>query len=355
VSPGPASPGPDVLPGLAAASATSFGLGSDGRPQPGSAPRRPRAGSGEPQWPGRDILADRQSATQGFDAQGFDAQQSASQRFGAQGFDAQGFDAQQSASQRFGAEGFGAQGFDAQRFESQQSASQRFDAQRFDAARPAGGQPGTSQVAAPVGGPMRAVRPTAAEWSAGPGPAGPAPAGAASAGQATAAQAATATQVASPSQAPARRAGRPAEAAPERRGGKSKQRLGRLAARQKASRRRVFKVYAISGAVAVIAGGALVLELLPSGGPAHQLVTPQRIGAYAQAPALAESMKAAALRSSIVSQSSGEASHVVAVVYQSSSSPVVPGAGGAAGASGPASAPAATCPAVRLARSSAAS
>jgi hypothetical protein len=175
---------------------------------------------------------------------------------------------------------------------------------------------------------------------------GPALAGAVTATQAPGARAATAappavtpTPAVAPTQAPARRAGRPAEAAPERRGGKGKQRLGRLAARQKASRRRVFKVYAISGAVAIVAGGALVLELLPSNGPVHQIATPERIGTYAQAPALAQSMKAASVRRGIVSESGGEASNVVAVVYQSSTSPVVPGASGKASAPGAAAAP----------------
>ncbi len=62
--------------------------------------------------------------------------------------------------------------------------------------------------------------------------------------------------------------------------------------------------------------------LLPgSSGPAHVITTPQRLGSYVQAPALAASMHAAQLRSGIVAQSSGEASHVAAVVYQSNSGP----------------------------------
>jgi len=62
--------------------------------------------------------------------------------------------------------------------------------------------------------------------------------------------------------------------------------------------------------------------LLPgSGGPAHVITTPHRVGSYVQAPALAATMNAAQLRNGIVSQSSGEASHVVAVVYQSNSGP----------------------------------
>jgi len=61
-------------------------------------------------------------------------------------------------------------------------------------------------------------------------------------------------------------------------------------------------------------------------GPVHQIVTPQQIGSYAQAPALAASMKAAQVRRSIVAQSNGEASNVVAAVYESSASQPSPSA-----------------------------
>ena len=98
---------------------------------------------------------------------------------------------------------------------------------------------------------------------------------------------------------------------------------GRSRAGRRTSRRRSRRVYAAVGGVVVIAGAAVAFEMLQGGGPAgpaHQIVAPQRIGSYAQAPALAASMKAAQVRRSIVTQSNGEASNVVAAVYESSAS-----------------------------------
>ncbi|HTP15978.1 MAG TPA: hypothetical protein VMK13_09100 [Streptosporangiaceae bacterium] len=74
-----------------------------------------------------------------------------------------------------------------------------------------------------------------------------------------------------------------------------------------------------------VAAAAVVLR--PAGGARHILVTPARIGAYAQVPALAAEMKADQLRSGIVADSSGEATHVVDAVYEDVS--------GAAARSGP--------------------
>jgi hypothetical protein len=83
--------------------------------------------------------------------------------------------------------------------------------------------------------------------------------------------------------------------------------------------------------VIVIAGAAVAFEMLKGGapaGPAHQIATPQQIGGYVQAPALAASMKATQVRRTIVSQSNGEASNVVAAVYESAASqPASHGAG----------------------------
>ena len=79
-------------------------------------------------------------------------------------------------------------------------------------------------------------------------------------------------------------------------------------------------MYAAVGGVLVIAGAAVTFEALHGGtppGPAHQIVTPQRIGSYAQAPALAATVRAAQVRRAIVTQSNGEASNVVAAVYES--------------------------------------
>ena len=49
--------------------------------------------------------------------------------------------------------------------------------------------------------------------------------------------------------------------------------------------------------------------------------TPQQVGGYHQAPALAQSMKATALRGSIVAESGGEASHAVDAVYEDTTGP----------------------------------
>jgi hypothetical protein len=95
------------------------------------------------------------------------------------------------------------------------------------------------------------------------------------------------------------------------------------AAGRRSGRRKVRRWYLAGGAAVAAAGiAAAVVVLLPgSSGPAHVITTPQRLGSYVQAPALAASMHAAQLRSGIVAQSSGEASHVAAVVYQSNSGP----------------------------------
>jgi hypothetical protein len=76
----------------------------------------------------------------------------------------------------------------------------------------------------------------------------------------------------------------------------------------------------IAGVGLVAAAGA-AFELLPGGtAPRHLISTPQRLGSYTQAPALAAGMQAAQLRNSIVKQGKGEASHVVDAVYQDGSS-----------------------------------
>jgi hypothetical protein len=64
----------------------------------------------------------------------------------------------------------------------------------------------------------------------------------------------------------------------------------------------------------------LVPHLL-GGGPAHTISTPTRLQAYVQAPTLAASMGANALRSEIVTKGNGEASHVVDAVYEDSTGP----------------------------------
>jgi hypothetical protein len=65
--------------------------------------------------------------------------------------------------------------------------------------------------------------------------------------------------------------------------------------------------------VVVVAAGAL---LLGSGGPAHALVTPARLGAYVRKPQLEQQMNAKALQQQVVTKSAGQASHVVDAVYE---------------------------------------
>ena len=71
----------------------------------------------------------------------------------------------------------------------------------------------------------------------------------------------------------------------------------------------------------MVAAGVVGYELMPGPGPAHVISTPEHVGSYTQAPALAASMQAAQLRSSITAESGGKASHVVDAVYQESSGP----------------------------------
>ena len=69
---------------------------------------------------------------------------------------------------------------------------------------------------------------------------------------------------------------------------------------------------------AVAAGGLLATGALKGtgSGPAHRIVTPDKMLAYVQDPSLAKGMGASALRAEIVAKGSGEASHVVDAVYE---------------------------------------
>jgi hypothetical protein len=154
------------------------------------------------------------------------------------------------------------------------------------------------------------------------------------------------TRPETPQPAPPRRAARDAGTAEPAKAGRGS---GRPRPGRRTGRRRI-RLYAAAGGVVVIAGAAVAFELMQGGGPtgpAHQIVTPKQIGSYVQAPALAASMKASQVRRSIVTQSNGEASNVVAAVYESSgSSPspspspghgsTAPGSSASSGASAPA-------------------
>ena len=67
-------------------------------------------------------------------------------------------------------------------------------------------------------------------------------------------------------------------------------------------------------------GGAIYLQSKGSG-PQHEISTPGKVLAYSQAPNLAQSLGAAALRAEIVQKGNGEASHVVDAVYEQSTGP----------------------------------
>jgi hypothetical protein len=85
----------------------------------------------------------------------------------------------------------------------------------------------------------------------------------------------------------------------------------------------------IGGAVAAAAGAAIAAVTMLGGGPvgpAHTLVIPARLGVFAQSPQLARQMDVNQLEKNILSQASGQVSHLVSAVYQE----------GAAAVSGPA-------------------
>jgi hypothetical protein len=71
---------------------------------------------------------------------------------------------------------------------------------------------------------------------------------------------------------------------------------------------------------AIVAAAAVGADLvLVHHGPTHRVTTPARLLGYVQEPALAAGMDAARLRTEIVKESKGEASHVVDAVYEDSS------------------------------------
>jgi hypothetical protein len=67
--------------------------------------------------------------------------------------------------------------------------------------------------------------------------------------------------------------------------------------------------------------GALVAGQMTGSGPDHVVATPAKLLGYVQAPDLAKSLGAAALRAEIVQNGKGEASHVVDAVYEDSTGP----------------------------------
>jgi hypothetical protein len=101
----------------------------------------------------------------------------------------------------------------------------------------------------------------------------------------------------------------------------SGQPAGKARADRRAGRRRTRRIGLVAVGAGVVAAAVVAYELMPGPGPAHVISTPQHVGDYTQAPALAASMQAAQLRSSITSESGGKARHVVDAVYEDSSGP----------------------------------
>ena len=67
--------------------------------------------------------------------------------------------------------------------------------------------------------------------------------------------------------------------------------------------------------VAAVIAGVMLLRSGPAG-PAHTLVTPARLGAYQQRPALARQMGVRQLEKNILAQAGGQVSRLVSAVYQ---------------------------------------
>ncbi|HEX9357619.1 MAG TPA: hypothetical protein VF933_27865 [Streptosporangiaceae bacterium] len=77
-----------------------------------------------------------------------------------------------------------------------------------------------------------------------------------------------------------------------------------------------------AGLAVVLAGAAVAAEagVFGGGGPAHTLVTPDKLGAYVRRPQLEKQMNAAQLQREVITKSAGQASHVVSAVYEDGTS-----------------------------------
>lgn len=73
-------------------------------------------------------------------------------------------------------------------------------------------------------------------------------------------------------------------------------------------------------ALVIVAGVAVLILTSRSGGPAHLLTTPARLGAYVSKPQLGQQMGVAQLKKNIVTQSAGAVGNVVSAVYENGSS-----------------------------------
>jgi hypothetical protein len=71
-------------------------------------------------------------------------------------------------------------------------------------------------------------------------------------------------------------------------------------------------------AVIVVGGGAVGLGMFSGNGPAHALVTPDKLGAYVRRPQLERQMNANQLQQQVMAKSAGQASHLISAVYENS-------------------------------------
>lgn len=105
------------------------------------------------------------------------------------------------------------------------------------------------------------------------------------------------------------RSGRSSRAGRPERAGRPQRRTGRRRSRR--------KIMIGAGLAAVVVGAAAVVGSgVFSGGPAHVLVTPDKLGAYVRRPQLEKQMNAAQLQKEVITKSAGQASHVVSAVYE---------------------------------------
>jgi len=109
-------------------------------------------------------------------------------------------------------------------------------------------------------------------------------------------------------------AGRSARASRAARASRPNRRSGRRRGRR--------KILIGAGLAVVLAGAAVAVEagVFRGGGPAHTLVTPDKLGAYVRRPQLEKQMNAAQLQREVITKSAGQASHVVSAVYEEGTS-----------------------------------
>jgi len=91
--------------------------------------------------------------------------------------------------------------------------------------------------------------------------------------------------------------------------------------RRTGRRRSRGKIMIGAGLAVVVVGAAAVVESgVFSSGPAHVLVTPDKLGTYVRRPQLEKQMNAAQLQKQVITKSAGQASHVISAVYEDGTS-----------------------------------